>query len=140
MWRSKKVIAIAVLAALILVGSIGGVVLAQTGDEVDSQHNIMLTRVAEILGIDQQTLEDAFTQARTETHDAAMDSYLQNLIDEGKITEEEADQYKEWRQAMPDVPFGSGYGEYRHGGGRGMGGMHGSGGFGGFSGLCAPTQ
>lgn len=38
--------------------------------------------------------------------DEALDRYLQNLVDEGKITEEEADQYKQWWQARPDMePF-----------------------------------
>ena len=35
MWRSKKFIVAAVLAAVIVAGSIGGVVLAQTGDGDD---------------------------------------------------------------------------------------------------------
>ena len=37
MWRSKKFIIIAVIAAVVLVGSIGGVVLAQTGNGDESQ-------------------------------------------------------------------------------------------------------
>ena len=36
----------------------------------------------------------------------ALDSYLQNLVDEGKITQEEAGQYKAWWQAKPNMePF-----------------------------------
>ena len=64
MWRSKKFIIIALLVAVVLVGSITGVVLAQTEDEGDSQSKTLLSRVADILGIDQQTLEDAFAQAQ----------------------------------------------------------------------------
>ena len=111
MWRSKKFIVVALVAALVLVGSTAGVVLAQTGSGGDSQTGVtlasdnasqpktLLARVAAILGIDQQKVEDAFTQARTEMRDEA----LQKLVDEGKITQQQADQYKKWWQSRPDT-------------------------------------
>ncbi len=124
MWRSKKFIVVALLAAVVLAGSIGGVALARTGSgnpagvllaqnvsENVSQRDVLFTRVAEILvgkGIDitSEQLEDAFAQAQSEMRDEALDSYLQNLVDEGKITQEEADQYKAWWQSRPDMePF-----------------------------------
>ncbi|MFC1986230.1 hypothetical protein ACFLWC_04480 [Chloroflexota bacterium] len=106
MWRRKKFIVIALLATVVLAGSIGGVALAQTENEDDSQPKTLLARVAEILDIDQQKLEDAFAQAQSEMRDEALDSYLQNLVKEGNITQEEADQYKAWCQARPDMePF-----------------------------------
>jgi len=106
MWRRKKVILIALLAGVVLFASTAGIVLAQTGDEDSSQPKTLMARVADILGIGQPELENAFTQARSEMGTATLDSYLQNLIDQGKITEEEAKQYKEWWQARPDMaPF-----------------------------------
>ena len=106
MRRSKKLIVGVVLAVVVLAGSIGGVVVAQTENGDDSQPKTLLARVAEILGIDQQNLEDAFAQAQSEMQDEALDSRLQKLVDEGKITGEEADQYKAWLQAKPDMePF-----------------------------------
>ena len=115
MWRRKKFILIGLLATIVLVGSIGGVALAQTDNRDNSQpkvllasdnatqSNTLLARVAKILGIDQQKVEDAFTQARTEMRDEALDNYLNNLVDEGKITQEQADQYKTWWQSKPDM-------------------------------------
>jgi len=35
--------------------------------------------------------------------DEALDNYLKNLVDEGKITQEQADQYKSWWQSKPDI-------------------------------------
>lgn len=159
MWRSKKFLLVALLAAVVLVGSIGGVVLAQTGSEDGSQPKTLLARVATILGIDQQKLEDAFAQAQSEMRDEA----LQKLVDEGKITQEQADQYKawlqaqpdmtqyreqlrewqqarpgmppelkEWQEARPDVPFGFGF--------RGRGGFHGPCGFGGWGAPSPPPS
>jgi hypothetical protein len=106
MWRRKKFIIVGVLAAVLLVGSIGGVALAQTENGDDTQPETLLARVADILGIDQQTLEDAFAQAQTEMRDEALDNYLDNLVNEGTITQEQADQYRAWHQARPDMePF-----------------------------------
>ena len=106
MWRSKKFIIAGVLAAVLLVGSIGGVALAQTEDGEDTQPQTLMARVADILNINQQTLEDAFNQARSEMRDEALDNYLDNLVNEGTITQEEADQYRAWHQARPDMePF-----------------------------------
>ncbi len=159
MWRSKKFILSALLATVLVVGSIGGIALAQDNGD-DSQPKTLLARVAEILGIDQQEVEGAFAQARTEMRDEA----IQRLVDEGRITQEQADQYKvwlksmpdmsqyrqqlrewqqtrpgippeleEWRQATPNMPDNFGFG------GRG-GRFHGMGKMRGFGGLCAPTK
>lgn len=116
MWRSKKFIIIAVLAAIVvLVGSTAGIVLARAGSGGDSQTGVtqasdnasqpktLLARVAAILGIDQQKVENAFTQARTEMRDEALDNYLNNLVAQGKITQAQADQYKAWVKSRPDM-------------------------------------
>jgi hypothetical protein len=103
MWRSKRFIIVAVLAAVVLVGSTATVVLAQSGNVDGGQPKMLLARVAEILGIDQQKVEDAFAQAQSEMRDEALDNYLKNLVDQGKITQEQADQYKVWWQSRPDM-------------------------------------
>jgi hypothetical protein len=123
MWRSKKFIVIASLVAVLLVGSIGGVVLAQTENEDDNtpaaQHEAMLARVCEIYNIanpeapiDCEALKDAFTQAGSELRAEAQekmaearDKHLQSLIDEGKITQEQIDQFDAWLESKPEVPF-----------------------------------
>ncbi len=125
MWRSKKLIIAAVLATVLVAGSIGGIVLAQENGD-DSQPETLLARVAEILGIDQQKVEDAFAQAQSDMQTEALRNRLQNLVDQGKITQGEADQYLEWWQSKPDVPVGFGF--RSHGGFRGMVGPYGWGG------------
>jgi len=120
MWRSKKFIIVAVLAAVVLVGSIGGVVLAQTENGDDSQpkaqYEALLDKVCAIYeqntgtAIDAQELQNAFDQAQSEMRDEALDSYLQNLVEQGKITQEQADQYKAWWQSRPDVTIAPGLG------------------------------
>jgi len=139
MWRGKKVMVIA-LAAILLVGSSVGVVAAQNGD--DSQPNAanqtLLDRVCEIYQentgttIDQQALQDAFAQARSEIQAEAMQNRLANLVEQGRITQDEADQYLEWWQARPDVAVGFGF--------RGHGGFCRMGGPLGWGGPGAPTE
>jgi len=102
MWRKRKFIIILLGTILIVAATISGVAMAQDSEEI-SQSDSLLGRVAAILGIDQQTVEDAFNQAQAEMKEAAMDKYLQNLVDEGKITEEEAAEYKGWLEARPDM-------------------------------------
>lgn len=104
MWRSKKFIVAAVLSALVVVGSIAGVALAQTGSAgAATDNNTLMARVAQILGIDQTKLQNAFNQARQEQRDQALDKYLQGLVSQNKITQAQADQYKAWVKSKPDV-------------------------------------
>jgi len=102
MWRKRKFIIMLLGVILIIAASIGGVAMAQESEE-DSQSDTLLGRVAKILGIDQQTVEDAFEQAQAEMREQALDRYLQNLVEEGIINEEQAAEYKAWLESRPDI-------------------------------------
>jgi len=115
MWRSKKFIIITVTAAAVVAGCLAGVVFANPENGDDSQPEArceaLLDRVCEIyeentgVTIAPQQLRDAFAQAQSEMRDEALESRLQHLVDQGQITQDEADQYLEWWQSRPDVPF-----------------------------------
>ncbi len=140
MWRSKKLIVGVVLAAALLFGSLGGVALAADNED-DSQPGALFgalwDRVCAIYEektgdtLDQEALKDSFIQARSEMQAEALQNRLQSLVDEGQITQEQADEYLEWQQSRPDVPVQFGF--RGHGGFRGMGGMRG------FGVPCVPT-
>ena len=102
MWKKKKFIIGLLVAVLIIGASLGGTALANGNDE-DSQSDTLLARVAEILGIDQQRVEEAFSQAQSELREERLDGYLQNLIDEGIITEDQAIEYKNWLESKPNM-------------------------------------
>ncbi len=68
----------------------------------DGQQDTLLARVAEILGIDQQKLEDAFKQARQEQQEKMLDEWLKKLVDKGVLTEEQAKAYRDWAKARPE--------------------------------------
>ena len=136
MKRSRKFILIGLLVVVVLAGSIGGVVLAYTENGDDSppgaRHGAMLDRVCEIyeentgVAIDPQKLENAFTQAGDEIMAEARDNFRQRLIAEGRVTQEQFEEFDAWMESKPDTqfPFGP----------RSRGGMKSFGGFGGLGG------
>ncbi len=121
LWKSKKFIFLAILAVVILAGSIGGIVYAQSeDDEEDVPTRVaILERVAEKLGIDPQQLKDAFTEVIDEMQAEIQLKWLDKAVEEGLITEEEASACSEWWAARPDIAFG--FGELGHRGPLGFG-------------------
>ena len=126
MLKNKKVILVALLVGVVLLGSTVGVVLAQNGNgdtgqnQTGNTRDTLLERVAQIyqektgVAIDPQQLKDAFAQAQKEMQDKALEEWLQKLVDEGKISQEQADEYLTWWESRPDTPlpglFGRGFG------------------------------
>jgi hypothetical protein len=114
MWRSKKFIIIAVLTVLVVGGTLGGVAIAQADDQNSSQTQAagtkLLDKVAEIyeqntgVAIDSAELQKAFTEAGTALKDEALDNYLQKLVADEKITQEQADDFQAWLDARPAIP------------------------------------
>ena len=102
MWKRKKFI-IPLVVAGVLAGSLAGAAFAQEGDEVGPPPGgTLIERLAEKLGIGQSELETAFAEVRSEMRN----SRLQELVEQGRLTQEEADQFGEWRQARPDMELG----------------------------------
>ena len=76
--------------------------------------------------IDAAALQTAIEQARQEMQTDAIQARLQELVSEGKLTQDQADQILSWWQSMPDVLSGGGLGLIP-GIGRGPGFMRGIG-------------
>jgi len=127
---SKKMkVLIAVLVAILTLTVSGAVaVLAQDEDEpepdeealIEEQDEVspklfaasigsgeLLSRVAEILGITEEELRDAFAQARqeilAERGEKAFYEFLDRAVAEGLITEDEAAEIRAWAGNMPTV-------------------------------------
>jgi hypothetical protein len=124
MWKTKKgILLIALLVSVLLVGSIVGVVaFAQSGSgsqsQAQTQEDTLLNKVSQIyqkntgVSLDTQQLKDAFAQAQTEMRSEALQTWLKNMVDNGKITQEQADAYLKWMQAKPDVQLPDGPGGF----------------------------
>ena len=107
MWKSKKFIVATVLVAVFLVAGTAGVVLAQDENQGAGPHQTLLIRVAQILGIDQQKLEDAFNQAMSEQREQlkeTMEQKIQNMVKDGKLTQQQLDEFNTWMKAKPEMP------------------------------------
>ena len=116
------------LTGLLVIGITGGAVLAHGGGENgDSPVKSFASRVAGILGLDESQVQDAFKQARAEMQDEALQAKLDKMVESGRLTQEEADEYKEWYDSRPDTltpgfggrkfHFGQGFGgrQFHHG-------------------------
>jgi len=117
-----------ILTGLLVIGITGGAVLAHGGGENgDSPVKSFASRVAGILGLNESQVQDAFDQARTEMQDEALQAKLDKMVESGRLTQEEADEYKEWYDSRPDTltpgfggrkfHFGQGFGSrwFHHG-------------------------
>jgi hypothetical protein len=119
MWRSKKFIIVTVLTTVVLVSSIGGVVLAHSGNgdenQPEARHAALLDRICEIyeentgIAINADKLQKAFAQAQSEMQAAAMEDRLAKMVESGVIDETQAQELQEWWESRPeDLPFGLG--------------------------------
>lgn len=109
---------IPVVLSIVLIGGIaGGVVIAadDSSGNVDQQsqpyerYRALLDKACAIyqentgVTIDSEQLKDALGQAQSELRDEALESRLQQLVEDDKMTQEEADDYLEWWQSRPDI-------------------------------------
>jgi hypothetical protein len=117
MRKRKWFIPVVVASVLLIAGTVGGALVAasDSSSTTDDQNQIadryqaILDRACAIyqentgVAIDSGQLNDALDQAQGELQEEALESQLQNLVDEGNITQEEADSYLEWWQSRPDI-------------------------------------
>ena len=134
MFRKRWVVA-ALSVALVTIAVTGGVVLAQEeGTSGDSPAKSLVARVASILGLSEDEVQGAFDQAAGEVRDEMLQRKMDRLVESGRLTPEQAQEYLEWYESRPEsMPgFGPGLRGHGFGGGkwRGGHGRHGGGMFG----------
>ncbi|MEK7777267.1 MAG: hypothetical protein AAB303_01405 [Chloroflexota bacterium] len=100
----KRWIFVTLLVGALAIGITGGTVLAQGSAATgDSPLKSFAARVAAILGVDEAKVQGAFNQAGKDMQDEALQKKLDNMVAQGRITQEQADQLKKWYQSRPDV-------------------------------------
>ena len=92
-------LSIAVVTVAIISFSIA---FAQGNEGGDSNAGKLATKVAEILGLDTAVVDRAIKQAREELRDEAVQNKLNALVENGKLTQEQADEYLNWIQSKPE--------------------------------------
>jgi len=105
---SKKMkVLVAVLAAILLL-SVGGTAMVMAQEEEptptpEAGANGLLARVADILGISQEELGNAFRQAQQEMRQDTFLRFLDKAVEQGRITQEEGDEFLEWWEQRPET-------------------------------------
>ncbi len=98
--------------ATILVGVLtlvlaGGAVMARAnGTGGESISNTLASRVAAILELDEVQVQEALDQAakelRRERQDQASQQRLNRLVEQGRLTQQEADEQQAWYESRPE--------------------------------------
>ena len=89
--------------AVVAVGVISfSVVIAQGNEGNDSNASKLAIKVAEILGMEAEVVDDAITQARKELRNEAVQHKLNALVEKGRLTQEQADEHFNWIQLRPE--------------------------------------
>ncbi len=136
----RKWLMVPLVTGILAAGITGATVLAHNDDgEQQSPKDAVAAKVAVILGIDEQSVKDALTEATQELRSERVQHRLDDAVEAGRMTQAEAGAYLEWYEARPEGPnlhrnshrlfgFGSGNegedgGPSHRFGGRGFGGQ-----------------
>ena len=101
MKKLRIIIPLAMVVVAVAVISFS-IALAQGNEGGDSNASKLAIRVAEILGLDTAFVDDAIKQAREELRDEAIQKKLNALVEKGRLTQEQADEYLNWIQSKPE--------------------------------------
>lgn len=72
-------------------------------DGQTSPQDVFVSKVAQKLGLDEETVAAAMDEARDEMRLEALEERLREAVEEGTLTQEEADQILQWEQSRPDA-------------------------------------
>ena len=99
----KRWLIVPIMAGLVALFATAGAILAQgNGSRGGAPLNGVVSRMAEILGLEETTVHSAFNQAVREQQDAAVQSKLNRLVNDEKLTQEQADDVIQWYRSRPD--------------------------------------
>lgn len=101
--RRKVFVGVLVTVLLLMGGGVATVMADDPPSPPEAEANGLLTRVAQILEIPEDNLVGAFEQARQEMRGEASLRFLDEALEDGRITQEEYDAILEWREQRPDV-------------------------------------
>ncbi len=115
--RLLAVLAVLSVGMAVFAGTIVAVAAAQSTEE--SEGRSLVERVANILGIETETVQDAFDQASQEIAAEKREAHIDGLVEKGLITEEEAVELRDWWSEAPDISplrpgFKGGFGFFGH--------------------------
>ena len=94
------------LVGVLAISLTGLAFLPQVDEERgDSRFGDFAARVASILGLETDTVQDVMQQAKQELAAEGLQEKLDAMVASGKITQAEADEYNAWVEAKPEGSF-----------------------------------
>ena len=100
--KMKRVWLVAAVAAMVASAATIGGVAADGWDRGKGNRDAMNSRVAEILEMEEETVADAFSDAKEQKVEEAIQAWLDGMVESGEITQEQADEFTTWYDARPD--------------------------------------
>ena len=101
--RVKIIISVVMAILLLAVGSTVTVMAQEEPTPAETGPRGLLARVAEILDIPQEDLLSAFNQVQQEMRQEAFEGALDKAVEKGRLTQEKANEIKEWWEQKPEV-------------------------------------
>ncbi len=102
--RLMVVITGAAVTVVAVVGAFAGIVAAQSADE-DGEKQSFADRVATILGLSSEEVENAIEQVKEEMHEERVDERFDKLVESEMLTQDEADAIREWMESKPEIEY-----------------------------------
>ena len=99
----KRKITLGVITGLLGAFALSGTVFAQEKQSDSTPHDSINERIAEILGIERETLDSAIKTARKEYLKAKHYKSLAAMVEAGTITQEQANEIDTWKDNKPEV-------------------------------------
>ena len=99
----KRKITLSVITGLLGALAISGTVFAQEKQSDSTPDNSVNERIAEILGIERETLDSAIKTARKEYREAKQNKSLARMVEAGTISQEQANEIDTWKDNKPEV-------------------------------------
>ena len=97
----KRKITLSVITGLLGALAISGTVFAQEKQSDSTPDNSVNERIAEILGVERETLDSAIKTARKEYREAKHNKSLAGMVEAGTISQEQANEIDTWKDAKP---------------------------------------
>ncbi len=110
MWQDWKFIVIVALLVVAIAagGTLGGIALARSNNNSPDRAQTITEIIQNAANSFQDKMNNGKDGPGQNNTSEALDSFLKKLVDEGKITQEQADQFKAWLKEMPDMPMMNG--------------------------------
>lgn len=101
--RLKIIVSVVMAIFMLAAGTIVPVMAQEETTPPEAGARGLLARVAEILDIPQDDLSNAFNQAQQEMRQEAFEGALDKAVEKGRLTQEKANEIKEWCEQKPEV-------------------------------------